>query len=103
MDGPPTRMMYSPDVGDAACELRANMDKNETSKRRFMVIGASHYLCRRRNCASGRALSPSALRTRLYSRTARQLRLYHLGSVSLCTKSPHVCRFRISANLSPRT
>src|SRR5437870_1800339 len=52
MDGPPTRMMYSPDAGDAACEQRANRDKNETSKRRFMVIGASHYLCRTPNYAS---------------------------------------------------
>src|SRR5215469_13591815 len=38
MDGPPTRMMYSPDAG-APCELRANIDKNETSKRRLIVIG----------------------------------------------------------------
>src|SRR4029453_7128031 len=38
MDGPPTRRMYSPDVGGAACEPSANIDKDQTSKRRFIVI-----------------------------------------------------------------
>jgi hypothetical protein len=32
-------MIYSPDAGDAARELRANIDKSPTSKRRFIVIG----------------------------------------------------------------
>ena len=32
-------MIYSPDAGDAAYELTANIDKSPTSKRRFIVIG----------------------------------------------------------------
>src|SRR5437867_3900495 len=39
MDGPPTRIMYSPDAGDAACEASANIDKKQTSKRRFIIAG----------------------------------------------------------------
>jgi hypothetical protein len=30
-------MMYSPDTGAAACEPSANIDKQETSKRRFII------------------------------------------------------------------
>jgi hypothetical protein len=33
--------MYSPDVGDAACKLSANIDKNETNKRRLIIMGES--------------------------------------------------------------
>src|SRR6266550_3976885 len=38
MDGPPTSRMYSPDAGDAACAPKANIDKKQTSKRRFIII-----------------------------------------------------------------
>lgn len=30
--------MYSPEAGEAACELSANIDNNKTSKKRFIVI-----------------------------------------------------------------
>jgi len=31
--------MYSPDVGDAACAPKANIDKKQTSKKRFIMAG----------------------------------------------------------------
>jgi hypothetical protein len=32
-------MIYSPDTGEAAWEPRANIDKKNTSKRRFIITG----------------------------------------------------------------
>jgi hypothetical protein len=34
-------MMYSPDAGEPALELRAKIDKTETRNRRFIVMGES--------------------------------------------------------------
>ena len=48
MDGPPTRMMYSPDTGDAARKLSANIDKNETIKRRFIIRSRELFMQRAR-------------------------------------------------------
>src|SRR6266542_6787880 len=41
MEGPPTRMMYSPDAGDAAFAPNAKTDKKQMSKRRFIMNGES--------------------------------------------------------------
>src|SRR5262245_66648874 len=51
--------MYSPPLGGAARRLSATIDKQHTSNRRFITSGEEDYLCRARNSASGRALSPS--------------------------------------------
>jgi hypothetical protein len=40
--------MYSPDVGDAAREPKANMDKKQTSKRRFIVLAKGLFMQRAR-------------------------------------------------------
>src|SRR5438552_1837163 len=52
--------MYSPPVGGAARRPSATIDKQHTSKKRFIISGEDDYLCGVRNSASGRARSPSA-------------------------------------------
>src|SRR5215831_1514275 len=49
MDGPPTSIMYSPSAGEAACTPNATTDKQQTSKRRFIICGEKDYLCGARN------------------------------------------------------
>lgn len=44
MEGPPTRMMYSPDTGEAAWVPTANSDKKETSKKRFIIEGRGLFM-----------------------------------------------------------
>src|SRR6266566_2564516 len=41
MEGPPTRMMYSPDAGEAAFAPGAKIDNAQTSRRRFIMAGES--------------------------------------------------------------
>src|SRR6516165_8966642 len=41
--------MYSPSVGGAACTPNATIDKQQTSKRRFIICGEKDYLCGARN------------------------------------------------------
>jgi hypothetical protein len=36
MEGPPTKIMYSPDGGDAAFDANAKIDTAQMSKSRFM-------------------------------------------------------------------
>src|SRR5262245_20324878 len=101
MDGPPTSIMYSPPAGGAAWTPSANIDKQQTSKRRFIICGEKDYLCGARNSqVVGR------------DRRARQVLAddlpqgrdsYQPGSISPRKSSSHSCRFRISANLSPQT
>src|SRR6266513_4389329 len=50
MDGPPTRMMYSPAAGAAARELSANIDKNETSRRRFIIRSRELFMLNAKFC-----------------------------------------------------
>src|SRR5205809_1127407 len=50
MDGPPTRMMYSPAAGAAARELSANIDKNETSRRRFIIRSRELFMLNAKLC-----------------------------------------------------
>src|SRR5215831_10047864 len=52
--------MYSPPAGGAARRLSATIDKQHTSKRRFIVSGENDYLCGPRNSASARVGSPGA-------------------------------------------
>src|SRR5262245_34341050 len=68
MDGPPTRITYSPPGGGAARRPSATIDKQHTSNRRFIVSGEEDYLCRARNSASGRARSPSTPNNRWASK-----------------------------------
>src|ERR1043166_748181 len=42
-------MMYSPPTGGAARRVSAIMDKQHTSKRRFIICGEEEYLCGARN------------------------------------------------------
>src|SRR4029453_14360323 len=99
MDGPPTRMTYSPDGGEADCEPSANSDTKQTSKRRFIMAGEGIiYAAREIAQVAGRVPVGTS---RCPDVAAR--RPYHGESTSPRTKSSHVCRLRISANLSPRT
>ncbi len=75
------------------------IDKQQTSNRRFIIFGKDDYLCRPRNSASGRARSLSAPTFA----DAPAERPYQAVSTSSRTRSSRVWRFRISANLSPRT
>src|SRR5215470_8736408 len=89
-------MMYSPPTGGAAWTLSAAINKKNTSKRRFIISGEEDYLCALQNCASGRDVA-------LRCPDAPAGRPYQFGSTSPRVTSFHVSRFRISANLSPRT
>src|SRR6266576_3082129 len=102
MEGPPTRRMYSPAAGEAACELSAKIDNVQASKRRFIMAGESIIY-------AGREIPQVMERDRRARRDLGHLRgrparrSYQSEFTSPCTRSSHVCRFRMSANLSPRT
>src|SRR5262249_32856069 len=103
--------MNSPPEGGAERKPIATIDKQHTSNRRFIVSGEEDYLCRPRNSASGRgAIGERA--GRMWSRRPRVITaskrpkggpspfdFYQPASTSPRTRSFHVWRFRISANL----
>ena len=76
--------MYSPDAGDDAFDPKAKIDNEQMSNKRFIQ-------------QTSRALFMQGAKMRKWS--VRSL----YASTSSRTRSFHVCRFRISANLSPRT
>src|SRR5215831_4035561 len=110
--------MYSPPVGGAARRPIATIDKEQTSNRRFIIFSEEDYLCGARNSqVVGRDsptrpifadVEPTRPRVVTSKQTARgagrlQAVFYQPGSTSSRTRSSQVCRFRISASLSPRT
>src|SRR6266480_5900169 len=102
MEGPPTSRMYSPDVGDAAWEPSANIDNEQTSRRRFIMAGESIIY-------AGGEIAQVVGRDRRARRDSGHVRgrppalrdPYQLASTSPRTRSSHVCRFLTSANWSP--
>src|SRR6266480_6884422 len=102
MEGPPTSRMYSPDVGGAAWEPNAKIDNMLTSRRRFIMAGESTiYAGGEIAQVVGRDRRARRDLGHLRGRPAR--RPYQSAFTSPCTRSSHVCRFRMSTNLSPRT
>src|ERR1043165_4326649 len=71
MDGPPTRMMYSPDTGAAACEPSANIDKKATSKRCFIIESKGLFM-RDARLRKGKGAIAEAPMARDHARTARR-------------------------------
>src|SRR5215510_901569 len=100
--------MYSPPAGGAARRPSATIDKQHTSKRRFiflarMTIYADHEIPQVAGCELpvatlwARRSAPSQT---AWGGVARaKICSYHLGSISPRTMSSHVWRFRMSANL----
>src|SRR4029077_12675073 len=99
--------MYSPPAGGAARRLGATIEKQHTSKRRFIIsarrtIYAEHEIPQVVGC--NHSLLAVARARRVFAAVLPQVRdPYQSASTSSRTRSSHVCRFRISANLSPRT
>src|SRR4029450_12164116 len=86
MDGPPTRMTYSPDGGEAACEPSANSDTKQTSKRRFIMAGEGIIY-------AAREIAPGAWRrTRGAPTMVNQLpRAQNLPTFAVCELA-QICR-----------
>src|SRR6516225_11512094 len=99
--------MYSPPVGGAARTPIATIDKQQTSNRRLIIFGEEDYLCGERNSqVVGRDRRACSSRRKASKRPRGgplQAVSYQPGSTSSRTRSSQVCRFRISASLSPRT
>src|SRR5260370_18268665 len=102
MEGPPTKIMYSPDGGDAACDANAKIDTAQMSKSGFIIQ-------RQETIYAGRKILQIGVGAAVLSRNPRTsareyTRLYsHCGSISPRIRSSFFCRGRIRANLSPRT
>src|SRR5437762_750106 len=78
---------------------------NKRENRRIMLIGGNTIYAGTENAqVEVGAVSPNRLGVSVVIRQAIEVnRTYHCGSISSRTKSSMGCRFRISANLSPRT
>src|SRR6266480_3044912 len=101
MEGPPTNIMYSPPTGRAACRPSATIDKQQTSNRRF-IIAARRTIYAEDEIAQ--VVGGDRRARRVSADPFVQVRdSYQSASSSPHTRSSHVWRFRISANLSPRT